>query len=163
MSSSTHSNISQNNAKILKQWQEMQQRYEKQQQLLLQLEEAVRLHHAEHVAQKARGEVEENAREEAERQRIVEKKKKLEYIQWLQNEVLEKEAALLERAEGSQVVESKCKEIATGDKEEQWPSKKAKGKQQKKYHRSATIKMGDANLYERCVSAGQNCLAHYSR
>jgi len=33
--------------------------------------------------------------------------------------VLEEEAALLERAEGSQVVGSKCKEIAAGDEEKQ--------------------------------------------
>jgi len=36
--------------------------------------------------------------------------------------VLEKEA------EESQVMESKCKEVAARDKEGQWPSKKAKGK-----------------------------------
>ena len=51
MSSPAHSNILQNNAEILeKQWQEMQQRYEEQQQLLLQLEEVARLHRAEHTA-----------------------------------------------------------------------------------------------------------------
>ena len=33
--------------------------------------------------------------------------------------MLEKEAILLERAEEFQVVGSKCKEIATGDEEEQ--------------------------------------------
>jgi len=33
--------------------------------------------------------------------------------------VLEEEAALLEGAEGSQVIESKHKEIATGDEERQ--------------------------------------------
>jgi len=49
--------------------------------------------------------------------------------------VLEKEAALLEGAEGSQVVGSKHKEVATGDEEEQWPLKKARGKQLGKYHR----------------------------
>ena len=55
-------------------------------------------------------------------------KKKLEYIQWLWDEVLEEEATLLEGAEGSQVAGSKCKEIAARDKEEQQPFKKAKGK-----------------------------------
>jgi len=66
--------------------------------------------------------------------------------------MLEKEAALLENAEGSQVVESKYKKVTTRNKERQRPSKKAKEKQQGKYCRSTTIKMGDANLCERCVS-----------
>jgi len=34
----------------------------------------------------------------------------------------------LERAEGSQVAGSKCKEITTGDEERQQPSKKAREK-----------------------------------
>jgi len=42
--------------------------------------------------------------------------------------VLEEEAVLLEGGEGSQVTGSKHKEIAAGDKEEQWPSKKTKEK-----------------------------------
>ena len=42
--------------------------------------------------------------------------------------MLEEEAALLEEAKGSQVTGSKCKEIAIGDEEEQWPSKKAREK-----------------------------------
>ena len=83
----------------------------------------------------------------------------MEYLQQLQDEVLEKEAALLERAKESQVVGSKCKEIATGDKKKQWPSKKARGK----YHGGATVKMGGANLYERCMCARQDCLVHLSR
>jgi len=45
MSSPAPSDISQNNAKVLeKQWQEMQQRHEEEQQLLVQLEEAAKLH-----------------------------------------------------------------------------------------------------------------------
>ena len=56
--------------------------------------------------------------------------------------MLEKEAALLEGAEGSQVTGSKCKEVTTRDKEGQWPSKKAKGKQPGKYCRGAAMKMG---------------------
>jgi len=75
------------------------------------------------VAQKARREVETKAKEEAERQRVVEeekrKKKTREYLQQLRNEVLEEEAALLEGAEGSQVTRSKRKEVTTGDGEEQ--------------------------------------------
>jgi len=73
------------------------------------------------VAQKARREAEEKAWEEAERQRVVEEKKRkrrmMEYLQQLQDEVLEKEATLLERAEGSQVVGSKHKNIASRDEE----------------------------------------------
>jgi len=42
--------------------------------------------------------------------------------------VLEKEAALLEEAEESQIMESKHKEVAAGDEEGQRPSKKAKEK-----------------------------------
>jgi len=41
--------------------------------------------------------------------------------------VLEEEAALLEGAEEFQVAGSKCKEIAAGDEEVQWPFKKARG------------------------------------
>ena len=122
MSSPTPSNISQNNAEILKkQWQEMQRRYKKEQQLLAQLEEAAKLHQAEYMAQKARREAEAKAKEEAKRQRVAEKEKRkkrtIEYLQWLQNEVLKKEATLLEGAEEFQVAGSKCKEVAAGDKE----------------------------------------------
>jgi len=50
MSSSIYSNISQNDTKVLnKQWKEMQQRHEEQQQLLVQLKEVAKLHQAEHV------------------------------------------------------------------------------------------------------------------
>ena len=87
----------------------------------------------------------------------------MEYIQWLQDKVLEEEAALLEGAEGSQVVGSKRKEVATGGEEEQRPSKKARGKQPGKYRGGATVKMGDSNLCERCVCAGQDCLVHPSK
>ena len=127
MSFPTPSNISQNNAELLEeQCHEMQRWHEEQQQSLLWLQEAAEACHAEHVAQKARREAEAKAKEEAKKQRIAEKKKKLEYIQWLQDEVLGEEATLLEGAEGSQVVGSKHKEITTRDEEEQWPSKKAK-------------------------------------
>jgi len=43
--------------------------------------------------------------------------------------MLEEEAALLEGTGGSQIVESKHKEIAAGDEEGQWLSKKAKERQ----------------------------------
>jgi len=55
--------------------------------------------------------------------------------------VLKEEATLLEGTKGSQVAGSKCKEVATKNKEGQWLSKKARGKQLGKYHRDATIKM----------------------
>jgi len=75
---------------------------------------------------------------------VEEKKKKkrtLEYLQQPQNKILEEEAAFLESAEKFQVVGSKCKEVTTRDKEGQQPSKKAKEKQQGKYHGSTTVKM----------------------
>ena len=145
----------------------MQQRHEEEQQLLTQLEEAAKLRWAERAAQKARREAEEKAWEEAEKQRVAEeeerKRRIMEYLQRLQDEVLEEVAALLEGAEGSQVAGSKCKEVAAGGEEEQRPFKKARGKQPGKYRGGATVKMGGANPYERCVSTGQDCLVHSSR
>jgi len=83
MSSSTSFDISQNDTEILE--KQMQWRHEKEQQLLVQLEEAAKLHQAEHVAQKARREVEKKAQEEAESQRVVEeeerKRRMVEYLQ----------------------------------------------------------------------------------
>jgi len=65
----------------------------------------VKLRWAEHIAQKARREVEEKAWEEAERQRVAEeeerKRRMMEYLQQLWDKVLEEEAALLEGAEES--------------------------------------------------------------
>ena len=77
--------------------------------------------------------------------------------------MLEEEATLLEGAEGSQVAESKRKEVAVGDEEGQRPSKKAREKQLGKYHRGAAVKMGGSNLCERCVCARQDCLVYLSR
>ena len=68
--------------------------------------------------------------------------------------MLEEEAVLLEEIERFQITGSKYKEITTRDKERQQPSKKAKGKQQEKYCRSAIVKIGGANPCERYVSAG---------
>jgi len=168
MSSPTPSDISQNDTEILeKQWQEMQRRHKEEQQLLAQLEEVAKLLQVEHMAQKARREAEAKAKEEAERQRVAEeeerKKRTMEYLQWLRDEVLEEEAALLEGAKGSQVVGSKRKEVTAGGEEMQQPSKKARGKQPGKYHRGAAVKMGGANPCERCVSTGKYCLVHPSR
>jgi len=106
--------------------------------------------------------VEAKAKEEAERQRVTEekerKKRTMEYLQRLQDKVLEEEATLLEGAEGS-----KHKEVTTRNEEEQWPSKKARGKQPEKYCGGAAVKMGGSNPCERCVCAGQDCLVHPSR
>ena len=85
------------------------------------------------MAQKSRREAEAKAKEEAERQKVVEekerKKRTMEYLQQLWDEVLEEEAALLEGAEEFQVMGFKRKEVTAGDEEGQWPSKKARGKQ----------------------------------
>ena len=115
------------------------------------------------MAQKARRKAKAKAKEEAERQKVVEKKKKkkrtMEYLQRLRDKVLEEEATLLEGAEGSQVVGSKCKEVTARDKERQQPSKKAR----ERYCGDATVKMEGSNPCERCVCAGQDCLVHPSR
>ena len=101
MSSPAPSDISQNDAKIL----EKQRRHEEEQQLLAQLEEAAKLCRTEHTAQKARREAEAKAKKETERQRVAEeekrKKRTMEYLQQLRDEVLDEEAALSEGAEGS--------------------------------------------------------------
>ena len=63
--------------------------------------------------------MEEKTREEAKRKRVTEKKKKkkriLEYLQQLQDKVLEEEVALLEGTEGFQIVGPKCKKASLGD------------------------------------------------
>ena len=68
------------------------------------MQRAVEAHCTEYTAQKARKETEAKAKKEAERQKVAEeekkKKKTLEYIQRLQDKVLEEEAALLEGTEG---------------------------------------------------------------
>jgi len=142
---------------------EMQQWHKEKQQSLFQLQKAAEAHYTEHVAQKARRKVEAKAEEEAKRQRVAKEKKKkrtMEYLQQLWNKILEKEAALLEmeRAEGSQVMGSKYKEIARDKKEQQF-SKKTR----EKYRRGATAKMRDVNPCKRYVSTKQNCLVHSSR
>ena len=62
----------------------------------------VKLHWAEHIAQKAKREVEEKAQKEAERQKVMEKEERkrriMEYLQRLQDKVLEEEVTLLEEA-----------------------------------------------------------------
>ena len=141
----------------------MQRKHKEEQQLLVQLEEVAKLCQAECAAQKSRREAEAKAKEEAERQRVAEeeerKKRTVEYLQRLWDEVLEEEATLLEGAEGSQVMGSKRKEVATGDEEGRRPSKKARGK----YCRGATVKMGGATPCKRCVCTRQSCLVHPSR
>ena len=140
----------------------MQQYYEKEQWLLVWLEEAAEVCHVECAAQKARREAEAKIKEEAERRRIAEKeekKKTLEYIQWLWDKVIVENATFLENAEGSQVIGSKYKESASIDEEGHQPSKKAKGK----YYRGNMVKIGDVNSYEWYVCARQDCLVYHSR
>ena len=91
------------------------------------------------------------------------KRRTMEYFQWLWDKVLKEEATLSEGAKESQVTGSKCKKITARDKEKQWPSKKAKEKQQGKYHSGVTVKMESANPCEKCVNARQNCLVYSSR
>ena len=109
------------------------------------MQEAAEAYCAECVAQKARRKAEAKAKEKAKRQRVAEeeerKKRMMEYLQRLWDEVLEEKAALLEGTEGSQVMGSKYKEVTTGNEEEQWPSKKAREKQLEKYRRGAAVKM----------------------
>jgi len=86
MSFPAPSDISQADAEMLEiQCHEMQQRYEEQQQSLLQLQKAVEACYVECMAQKARREVEAKAKEEAKRQRVAEeeerKKRTVEYLQ----------------------------------------------------------------------------------
>ena len=123
MSSPTHSDILQDNAKILeKQQQEMQWRHEKEQWLLVQLKEVAKLHQAECMAQKTRREAKEKAKEEAERQRVAEEKERkkriVEYLQQLWNKVI------AEGAEGFQVTRSKHRKVFLEDGIDHWPSKK---------------------------------------
>ena len=120
MSSPVHSDLSQNDAEMLKaQRCEMQRWHEEEQQSLLRLQKAAEAHCAECAVQKARREVEAKAKEEAERQRVAEeeerKKRTVEYLQRLQDKVLEEEATLLEGTEGSQIMRSKHKKVTTGD------------------------------------------------
>ena len=119
------------------------------------------------MAQKARRKAEAKAKEEAKRQRVVEeeerKKRTMEYLQWLQDEMLEEEAVLLEGAEESQVTGSKRKKVTVGDEKEQRPSNKARGKQPGKYCGCTAVKIGGSNPCERCVCAGQDCLVYPSK
>ena len=119
------------------------------------------------MAQKARRKAEAKAKEKAKRKRVAEeeerKRRTVEYLQQLQDEVLKEEAALLEGAEGSQVTGFKRKEVATGDEEVQRPSKKTRGKQLGKYRGGAAVKMGGSNPCKRYVCARQDCLVYPSR
>ena len=68
MSSSTSSNISQNDTEILKEQHcEMQQQHKEEEQSLLQLQETAEAYCTEYVAQKAKREVDAKAKEEAEK------------------------------------------------------------------------------------------------
>jgi len=94
------------------------------------LEETAKACRAECTVQKARKEAEAKVREEAKKRRIKKKKKKktLEYLQQLQDKVLAENTALLEGAEGSQIVGSKHKEVSPKDNRECQLTKKVKEK-----------------------------------
>jgi len=86
------------------------------------LEDAAKACHIKCAAQKVRKAVEAKTREEDKQRRLVEeenKRKKLEYLQQLQNEVLAKDATLLESTEGFQIMKIKYKETTTGDEKKQ--------------------------------------------
>ena len=126
------------------------------------MEEAVEACYVEYAAQKARKKTEAKTKEEAKRQRIAkreEKRKTLEYIQQLWDEVIVEDATLLKGTVRSQVAGSKYKEVTSRDKEVYWPFKKAKGK----YHRGDVVKIGGANSCERYMCIRQNCLVHHLR
>ena len=77
MSFSNFSDISQNDAEILEeQYCKIQQRHKEKQQLIVHLEEVAEAYHVKCTVQKARKEIEAKMREEAKKQRLVEKKEK---------------------------------------------------------------------------------------
>ena len=125
MSFPISSDISQNDTEMLE-----------EQQFFLWLQEVTEACHIEHIAQKAKREVEAKVKEET---------------------------TLLKGVEGSQVIGSKCKKVATRDEEGQWSSKKARGKQPGKYHGDVSVKIRSTNPCERCVCTGQDYLIHLSR
>jgi len=82
------------------------------------LEEAAEACHIQHVAQKARRIAKAKEREKAEKRRIVEeKKKRLEYIQQLQNKILVEDATLLEGTGSFQIVRTKYRENISENEE----------------------------------------------
>ena len=91
------------------------------------------------------------------------KRKKLEYIQQVWDEIIVENTILLERTKRFQIIRSKCKKVTSRDKKGQQPSKKAKEKQMEKYCGGITVKIGDANPYKRYVSTRQDCLVHHLR
>jgi len=84
----------------------------------------------------------------------------------LWDKVIAENATLLESTGGFQITGTKHKEINTifsKDKVEQWPFKKNKEKQSRKYYGDTRIKTGGVNPCEKCVHTGQDCLMHNSR
>jgi len=77
--------------------------------------------------------------------------------------VLTKNATLLKSTKRSQIMESKHKEVISGDEKEQWSSKKNKRKQPARYYKDTTVKMKNVNSCERYVSTGQDCLVYNSK
>ena len=109
----------------------MQKRYKKEQQLQVHLEEVVEACYIKYATQKVRKVIKVKVKEKVKKQRLVEekdKRKQLEYLQQLQNEVLVEDAVFLGSIEGSQAMRSKYKEVISKDKKRQQFFKKAKEK-----------------------------------
>jgi len=119
------------------------------------------------VAQKTRREAEAKAKEKAKRRRIVEeeewKKRMLEYLQQLWDEMLEKDTALLESAKRSQIMEPKHKKAPLENNVDCQPSKNTKGKQPVRYQGDTGFKLGGVNPCERYMYTRQDCLVYNSR
>ena len=143
--------------------------YEEKQQLQIHFEEVMEPCCVEHAAQKARKIAKAKIRKETKKWRLVEeedKKKWMEYLQQLWNEVLAKNIAILGDNEVFQVIGSKQKKITTifsEDKVGQQLSKKIKENQPGKYYEDAVVKIGSINSYERYVYARQSYLAYNSK
>ena len=136
----------------------MQRRHKEKQKLQTHLEKAVEVCHIKQAVQKIRKINKTKVWEKVEKKKLVEKKKRkwLEYLKKLQNEVLTKNAILIASTENFQIVRTKHKEVVNiflEDKAGLQLFKKVKGKQLKKYCENAIVKIGDNNLYERCVHA----------
>ena len=107
--------------------------------------------------QKTRKVAEAKAWENAKKRKNIEKKKKrkqLEYFKKLQNKVLAKDAILMIGTENSQIAEIKHKkivDISLKGRARLCPSKKAKGKQLKKYCENTMVKIESDNFYEKYI------------
>lgn len=89
-----------------------------------------------------------------------------EQLKKLQENILARDANMMESMEVSLIVETKCKEvleISSKDEASLWLLKKAKEKQIKKGHSEKVVKIGSENTCERYIHTGYEYLVHYSR